>query len=64
MKTMYDVRSLLKKYGIFVYTGSRQGDIDLMENEVRDLYNSKLIQITDFQVAMLLLRKERARLNK
>ncbi|NAP01271.1 DUF910 family protein [Halomonas sp. MG34] len=31
MKTIYDVQQLLKRYGSFVYTGDRLGDLELME---------------------------------
>lgn len=64
MKTMYDLRNVLKRYGIFIYTGNRLGDVDLMENEVRDLYKSNILPIAEYQTAMLLLRGERRNLSK
>ena len=62
LKTVYDVRNLLKRYGIFIYTGNRVGDLELMEIEVRDLYEAKLIDISTFQNAVLLLRNEKTNL--
>ncbi|OCA92551.1 YqgQ family protein [Pseudobacillus wudalianchiensis] len=59
MKTMWDVQQLLKRYGIFVYVGDRLADLDLMEAEIRDLYDSKLLEVKDFQQAVLILRQER-----
>jgi len=45
MESMYDVRQLLKRYGVFVYTGNRIGDIELMEGEIKDLYHFHMIDI-------------------
>jgi len=63
LKTVYDVRQLLKRYGIFIYTGSRVGDLDLMEAEVRDLHDAKIIDIQTYQQAILTLRSERKNLS-
>ncbi|RKQ17816.1 DUF910 family protein [Oceanobacillus bengalensis] len=64
MKTVYDVRQLLKKYGTFVYTGDRIGDIELMEMEIDDLFSYKFIHQDDYTFAKLILRKERTRLSR
>jgi len=61
---MLDIRNLLKRYGIFIYTGSKVGDVDLMEAEVRDLYRSNILSATDFQQAILILRQERSNIEK
>ncbi|MGD6815472.1 YqgQ family protein [Metabacillus sp. 84] len=58
MKTVYDVRQLLKKYGTIIYVGDRVADLELMEDEVRQLYESKLIETQDFQMSLLILRQE------
>lgn len=60
MKTMYDVRQLLKRYNIFIYTGSRIGDVELMELEIRSLYDAKLIDVHTLQQTLLILRQEAA----
>ncbi|HWK23987.1 MAG TPA: YqgQ family protein [Ureibacillus sp.] len=62
MKSMKDVYDLLKRYGIFIYTGDRQGDLLLMEDEIRDLYKSKVLDPKEFQSAMILLRHEASRI--
>ncbi|HEY9576338.1 MAG TPA: YqgQ family protein [Pseudobacillus sp.] len=59
MKTMWDVQQLLKRYGVFVYVGDRMADLDLMEAELRDLYGSQLLEVKDFQQALLVVRQER-----
>lgn len=63
MQTMYDVQQLLRKFGIFIYTGHRIGDIELMEFEMRNLYDKHMITIYDFQQAMLILRREKSSLH-
>lgn len=62
MKTIYDVQQLLRKFGTFIYTGDRIGDLELMELEINELYQLKFIQIEEFQVAKLLLRKAKRQL--
>lgn len=64
MKTIYDVRQLLKRYGVFIYTGNRLGDIELMEYEIRDLYKMKILSIQEYQLAILIIRNERSDLSK
>ncbi|WP_040228795.1 YqgQ family protein [Bhargavaea cecembensis] len=57
MDTVYDVMQLLKRFGTFVYTGDRKADLILMEMEVRDLHENKMIDDADFTRALLILRK-------
>ncbi|TYS14317.1 DUF910 family protein [Rossellomorea vietnamensis] len=64
MKNMYDVQQLLKKYGVFIYLGDRMADLEMMQEEVRELYNTGLISAADFQTSMLVLRSELSKENK
>lgn len=64
MKTIYDVQQLLKKFGIIIYVGDRIADLELMEEEVKQLFQSNLIETQDYQMAILLLRQEVQRLKK
>lgn len=57
METVYDVQQLLKKFGTFVYTGERFGDLELMEMEIDTLYEFEFIRTDEFQRAKLILRK-------
>lgn len=61
MKTIYDVQQLLKKYGTIIYIGNRAADLELMEMEVRQLFDSGLIDVSVYQMAILLLRQEAQR---
>jgi uncharacterized protein YqgQ len=58
MKTIYDIRQFLKQYGIIIYIGNRVADLELMEFEVRELYQAKLMEPREYQTAILLLRHE------
>lgn len=55
---MYDVMQLLKKYHIFIYTGNRMADLDLMEMELAELKKVKILPEKDFIQAQLIIRKE------
>ena len=58
MNTIYDVQQLLKRFGTFIYVGDRLADWELMEEEVKEIYKSQLIDVKEFQMAMMLLRRE------
>jgi len=62
MKTVYDVTQLLKRFGIFVYTKDRIADLEMMEAEIRDLYQMQLIEVQEYQLAILILRQEKSKL--
>lgn len=50
METFFDVLQLLKKYGIFIYIGDRLAEFNLMEQEINELYQNKLITNDDICV--------------
>lgn len=58
MKDLLSIINLLKRFGIFIYTGNRNDDIDLMMSEVKDLYESGLLMKEDYLKAVLILRSE------
>lgn len=62
MKTMYDVQQLLKRFGTFIYTGDRIGDLELIEFEINELYQSQFIHTTEFNMCKLIIKKEKTRL--
>jgi len=62
MNSIYDVMQFLKRNGTYIYTTERQADIMLMEDEIREIYKSQLMDTQDFQMAILLLRQEMSRL--
>lgn len=58
MESVYDVQQLLKKFGTYIYTGDRLGDLELMNIEINDLFKSGMIQMNEYQKAKLILKKE------
>ncbi|WNS74293.1 YqgQ family protein [Bacillus sp. DTU_2020_1000418_1_SI_GHA_SEK_038] len=58
MKTIYDIQQFLKKFGTFIYIGDRVADLELMEAEIKELYQAQLMETKDYQMAILLLRHE------
>lgn len=59
MKTVYDVRQLLRKFGTYIYTSDRLGDLELMEFEVKELYQSGFVNASEYTQSLLILRKEK-----
>ena len=64
LKTVYDVRMLLKRFGTFIYSGDRIGDLLLMESELEELFKLKFISNQDYTLGKLILQEEKRRLKK
>jgi uncharacterized protein YqgQ len=64
MNTVFDVQQVLKRFGTFIYTGDRFGDLDLMEMEMHALYKAGFISVVEYRQAILVLRKEASLLQK
>ncbi len=62
MDKMLDIYELLKIYGTYIYTRDPIGDLMLMEDEIRELYKANVLDIKDYQMALLLIRQETTRL--
>jgi uncharacterized protein YqgQ len=58
MQSIYDIQQLLKQFGTILYTGDRVADLQLMGDELRELYKSQLIDPKDYQTALFLLKQE------
>jgi uncharacterized protein YqgQ len=58
MKTVYEIQQFLKQFGTIIYVGDRVADLELMEMELRELYQSKLVETREYQTALLILRHE------
>lgn len=58
MNHFLDVLQLLKRFGIFIYTGNQQTDIEMMISEVKELYDNGLIVKEEYLPALLILKKE------
>jgi uncharacterized protein YqgQ len=62
MKNYFGVLQLLKRFGIYVYTGDKKTDIDMVQSEVKDLYDNGLLLQEDYLKAVLILREEASKL--
>lgn len=58
MVSIYDIQQLLKKFGTIIYTRDRIADLQLMQDELRELNQSQLIDPQDYQTALFLLKQE------
>lgn len=58
MKTVYDIQQFLKQFGTIIYIGDRVSDLELMETELKELYQAQLMETREFQTALLILRHE------
>jgi uncharacterized protein YqgQ len=58
MKSIYEIQQFLKQYGTFIYVGDRVADLELMEVELKELYQSQLIEPREYSTALLILRQE------
>ncbi|WP_456278289.1 YqgQ family protein [Bacillus sp. AK128] len=57
MNTIYDVQKLLIQYGTLIYIGDRLADLEMMEDELRELYDSKILQAHDYKLGLLIVRQ-------
>ncbi|WP_433743140.1 YqgQ family protein [Falsibacillus pallidus] len=58
MKSYYDLQQFLKRFGIIIYMGDRLVDLEMMEEEFKELYQGKLIDVKEFQEALIVIRQE------
>jgi len=58
MKTIYDIQQFLKQFGTLIYIGDRIADLELMESEIKDLYQAQLMEPKEYATALLILRHE------
>ncbi|MDQ1145052.1 uncharacterized protein YqgQ [Bacillus sp. SORGH_AS 510] len=58
MKNIYEIQQFLKQFGTFIYVGDRVADLELMESELKELYQAQFIEPRDYQTALLILRHE------
>ncbi|WP_163652755.1 YqgQ family protein [Listeria sp. PSOL-1] len=58
MDSVYDVGQLLKKFGIYVYLGKREYDIEMMEHELTELFKHSLLDRENYARARSILKQE------
>ncbi|MBM7577587.1 YqgQ family protein [Jeotgalibacillus terrae] len=58
LNSMHDVQLLLKRYGQFIYGPGRLATLELMEIEIKDLYEAGMIGRDEYLQALLVLKGE------
>ncbi len=62
MESIYDLQKLLLKFGTVIYIGDRLADLELMEEEIYELYHVKMITKEEFLKGILLLKREKEKI--
>ncbi|WP_400162812.1 YqgQ family protein [Brevibacillus sp. TJ4] len=55
----FDLNAFLQRYGLFIYTGDPEGDILLLEDEIRELYELNVIDKDEFLEALAAVKSRR-----
>jgi uncharacterized protein YqgQ len=55
----FDLKEFLHRFGILIYTGDPEGDLLLIEDEIRELYQLGLIEKEEFMQALAAVRERR-----
>lgn len=63
MNNLFDVMQLLKKYGTIIYTADAKADLELMEDEIKELYRLQFISAKEYASAILILRQRKNELS-
>ena len=59
METLYDVQQLLKKFGYIIYFKDEEDQLEMMEQEIKAMYQSMLIDKETFLQARLIINQRR-----
>lgn len=59
----FDLKAFLHRFGLFIYTGDPEGDLLLIEDEIRELYELNVIEKEEFMEAMSAVRSKRKALD-
>lgn len=58
-KSDFNFKDFLNRFGIFIYTGDPEGDLILIEDEVREMRQMNMIDDDEFMNAMIEIRKRK-----
>lgn len=58
LNNIIDVRKYMSKLGYIIYTGDQAGDLEMMKEEIIELYQAKLIDKENFTRLMNVIVKE------
>ncbi|MCE4981118.1 YqgQ family protein [Mammaliicoccus sciuri] len=57
MNNLYDVQQLLKKFGYIIYFKDEEDQLEMMEQEIKAMYQSMLIDKETFLQARLIINQ-------
>ena len=60
IKNFNDVQKLLLQFGTLIYTRDKEADIDMMEDELKELREQGLIEVETYMSALMILKKRRS----
>lgn len=63
MNNLYDVQQLLKKFGYIIYFKDEEDQLEMMEQEIKAMYQSMLIDKETFLQARLIINQRRIEKN-
>jgi uncharacterized protein YqgQ len=55
----FDLKAFLHRFGLFIYTGDPEGDLLLIEDEIRELYELNVIDKEEFLEALAAVKRKR-----
>ncbi|MCO4323577.1 YqgQ family protein [Mammaliicoccus sciuri] len=59
MNNLYDVQQLLKMFGYIIYFKDEEDQLEMMEQEIKAMYQSMLIDKETFLQARLIINQRR-----
>ncbi|WP_204189788.1 YqgQ family protein [Mammaliicoccus sciuri] len=59
MNNLYDVQQVLKKFGYIIYFKDEEDQLEMMEQEIKAMYQSMLIDKETFLQARLIINQRR-----
>lgn len=59
MNNLYDVQQLLKEFGYIIYFKDEEDQLEMMEQEIKAMYQSMLIDKETFLQARLIINQRR-----
>lgn len=63
-KNMVDVRKFLSRYGYFIYTGDPEGDLEMIKDELTEMFQAHILDKEDYTRMMEVIAREEKELRK
>lgn len=59
IETLYDVQQLLKQFGFIIYFKNEQDRLEMMEQEINNLYEYELITKDQYLKSKMIIKRRR-----